>query len=138
METMTETGTDKRVDELSKRVDRGFEEVDGRLARVEADIREFRLESNGRSDRLDDKIDAESAALRAEMKAGFDGIDARFDAMDRKFDKKFDAMEGKFNAMDAKIDAKFDSFHRTVILLLGGALSTLVGGLIAAAFTALS
>jgi hypothetical protein len=87
MGTMTETGTEKRLDELSKRVDHGFE-------RVDADIREVR---------------SDIKAVRTEMKGGFEAV-----------------------------DAKFDSFHRTLILLLGGALSTLVGGLIAAAFTALS
>jgi hypothetical protein len=31
METMTETGTEKRVDELSKRVDFGFEQLSSRV-----------------------------------------------------------------------------------------------------------
>jgi hypothetical protein len=54
METMTETGTEKRVDELSKRVDFGFEQVDKRMdegferadrnfERVDADLRELRV-----------------------------------------------------------------------------------------------
>ncbi|HEY5332823.1 MAG TPA: hypothetical protein VIJ21_04690 [Solirubrobacterales bacterium] len=104
---MTESGTEKRLDELSKRVDHGFEEVDRGLGRVEADIREFRLESNGRSDRLDDKIDAGSAALRAEMKAGFDAMGARF-----------------------------DSLQRTIIVVLGGSLGTIVAGSVVALLTA--
>ena len=59
----------------------------------------------------------------------FDAMDAKFDLMGAKFDRKL-------GAIDDKIEAKFDAFHRMLIFLLGGALSTLVGGLIAAAFTA--
>jgi tetrahydromethanopterin S-methyltransferase subunit G len=63
METMTVPGAEKQIDELSKRVDFGFAEqskcidfgfdqTNQRLGRVEDDVRQ----------------------LRAEMKAGFDGI----------------------------------------------------------------
>jgi hypothetical protein len=55
METMArENWTDARLDDLSHRMDQGFEKVD-------RDIRD----------------------LRAEMKGGFDRIDARFDSMQR-------------------------------------------------------
>jgi hypothetical protein len=43
-------------------------------------------------------------------------------------------MRSGFGAMDAKLDAKFDSLNRTIIVLLGGSLSVVTGGLIAAAF----
>jgi hypothetical protein len=50
METMTETGTEKRVDELSKRMDFGFEQVhhrfervDSNLERVDSDVRDLRV-----------------------------------------------------------------------------------------------
>ena len=39
METMTEPGTDKQLDELSKRVDFGFAQTNQRLVRVEDDLR---------------------------------------------------------------------------------------------------
>jgi hypothetical protein len=56
MQTMTrESWTDERMDDLSTRVDRGFD-------RVDADIRE----------------------QRAETREGFDRIDARFDALNRR------------------------------------------------------
>ena len=61
MKTMTETGTEKRIDELSKRVDFGFAQMAQRIGRVEDDVRE----------------------LRAKTKVGFDAMDARFDAMNR-------------------------------------------------------
>src|ERR1700761_2443934 len=92
METMTETGTEKRVDELSKRVDSGFQEmskrvdfgfqemskrvdfgfaqVSERFVRVEADIRELRSEMH----RGLSKVDTEIRELRSDTKAGFDSL----------------------------------------------------------------
>jgi hypothetical protein len=48
---MTETGTEKRVDELSKRVNFGFEQIDGRFEQVDRRNR-----------------------LRMDTKAGFDSL----------------------------------------------------------------
>lgn len=95
---MTETATDKRIDDLARSTDRSFQQVDQRFEQVEGAIREVRSEVKD---------------LRAEMKSGF-------------------------AAMDAKWDAKFDSLNRTIIFLLGGSLSVVTGGLIAAAFSAIS
>jgi hypothetical protein len=44
METVTETATDRRVDELSKCLDRRFVDLDRRFGRIEDDIRELRSE----------------------------------------------------------------------------------------------
>jgi hypothetical protein len=54
METMTETGTEKRVDELSKRVDFGFEQIDRRFEQVDKNF---------------ERVDADIRELRADMKA---------------------------------------------------------------------
>jgi len=54
MDAVREAWTDERLDDLSKRVDQGFE-------RVDADIR----------------------ALRSEVRTGFDRVDARFDSLQR-------------------------------------------------------
>jgi hypothetical protein len=54
MHVMRKSWTDERLDDLSHRVDRGFD-------RVDADIR----------------------GLRAETKAGFERVDERFEAMHR-------------------------------------------------------
>jgi len=64
METMRESWTDGRLDDLSHRVDRGFE-------RVDADIRDLRMEMSARFERVDER---------------FDRVDARFDRMDERFD----------------------------------------------------
>jgi hypothetical protein len=51
METMRESWTDERLDDLNNRVGEGFR-------RVDADIRDLRGEMNGRFDRVDDRFDS--------------------------------------------------------------------------------
>jgi hypothetical protein len=63
METMTEVGTEKRVDELSKRVDSGFAQVDKR-------IDDFQGETRERFNRAEGDI----RELRSDMKTGFDSL----------------------------------------------------------------
>ncbi|MCW2979563.1 MAG: hypothetical protein JWO14_1290 [Solirubrobacterales bacterium] len=63
METMTEVGTEKRVDELSKRVDSGFAQVDKR-------IDDFQGETRERFNRVEGDI----RELRSDTKAGFDSL----------------------------------------------------------------
>ncbi len=92
-----EKWTDERLDDLTQRVDRGFEEskveirdlrsdmnkgfdrVDKGFGRVDADIRDLRGEIGAlRSD-----TNTEIGTLRSGMKKGFDDMNARFDAMQR-------------------------------------------------------
>jgi hypothetical protein len=61
METMTETGTEKRVDELSKRVDRGFEQVDRAFEQVDRRFEQV--------DRNFERIDADLREIRVAMGA---------------------------------------------------------------------
>jgi hypothetical protein len=61
MESMRESWTDKRLDDLNERVGSGFE-------RIDADIRGLRVETR-----------TEFVALRGEMKSGFERMDERFD-----------------------------------------------------------
>lgn len=65
MNSMRESWTDKRLDDLNEKVDRGFD-------RIDADLRGLRVETR-----------TEFVALRGEMKAGFDRVDERFDALHR-------------------------------------------------------
>jgi len=62
METMTEPGTLKRIDERSDRIEGDVRDVKGDVREVRAEIRE----------------------LRSETKIGFETLDAKFDA---KFDR---------------------------------------------------
>jgi hypothetical protein len=65
IESMRESWTDKRLDDLNDKVDRGFE-------RVDADLRLQRVETR-----------TEFTALRGEMKSGFERVDERFEALHR-------------------------------------------------------
>jgi hypothetical protein len=57
METMTrENWTDARLDDLSHRMDQGFEKID-------RDIRDLRAEMNGRFDRIDARFDGMQRTL---------------------------------------------------------------------------
>ncbi len=51
MEAMREAWTDERLDDLSKRVDQGFD-------RVDRDIRDLRAETSSRFDRLETRFDS--------------------------------------------------------------------------------
>jgi hypothetical protein len=65
MQTMRETWSDERLDDLNGKVDRGFERIDAGLRSLRAETR------------------AEFTAMRGEMKAGFEKVDGRFEAMYR-------------------------------------------------------
>jgi hypothetical protein len=75
MESMRESWTDKRLDDLNEKVGSGFE-------RIDADIRGLRVETR-----------TEFVALRVEMKSGFDRIDERFDRIDERFERMNDRFE---------------------------------------------
>jgi len=104
MEAMREAWTDERLDDLTVRMDRGFD-------RVDRDLRE----------------------LRAEMVAGFDRVEGRMDRVEGRMDRveaKMERLEGKMERLEAKmdkrferLDARFDSMWRMTL----GAYLTIVG-----------
>jgi flagellar capping protein FliD len=51
MEAMREKWTDERLDDLAKRMDRGFD-------RVDSDLRDMKAETSARFDRLDARFDS--------------------------------------------------------------------------------
>lgn len=51
MEAMREAWTDERLDDLNRRMDRGFD-------RVDRDIRDLRVEMDSRFNRLEDRFDS--------------------------------------------------------------------------------
>jgi hypothetical protein len=65
MEAMPQEWTEGRLDELSSKVDRGFEQVDRRFEKVDADIHTLRVE-----------MKTEFAALRRESERTHDRIDS--------------------------------------------------------------
>ncbi|HET6998614.1 MAG TPA: hypothetical protein VFI03_08490 [Solirubrobacterales bacterium] len=71
MELMQASPTEKRLDDLDRKVEHGFERVDERFAHVELrlDRIELELRAHGK----------EFVALRNDMKAGFERMEERFD-----------------------------------------------------------
>lgn len=68
MEAMTQEWTDGRLDELSSKVDKGFERVDRLFEQV---------------DRRFEKIDADIDGLRVEMRTEFAAMNGRLDSLQR-------------------------------------------------------
>jgi hypothetical protein len=87
MEAMRQSRSDDRLDDLSSRVNTGFDRVDLSIARLDA------------------KIDASTTELRQEMKMGFDQINARFDAMQQTMLRASSALIGVFAASGAGLIA---------------------------------
>jgi hypothetical protein len=87
---MAQEWTDGRLDDLSTRVDRGFEQVDQRFEQV--DQRFERVEKEIGNLRVETRT--EFTALRGEMKEGFARIDQRLDSIQRTMVQGVIAMAG--------------------------------------------
>jgi peptidoglycan hydrolase CwlO-like protein len=70
-----EKWTDERLDDLDKKVDKGFARVEGEIKRLDGNIR--RVE--GEIKRLDGNL----GELRREINARFEAMDLRFDSLNR-------------------------------------------------------
>ena len=70
-----ETWTDERLDDLAKRMDKGFDEVKG-------EIRDLRAHT----DKGFEAAKGEIRELRHEMNEGFARVDSKFDALGNRFD----------------------------------------------------
>ena len=77
--TPRETWTDERLDDLNKKVDKGFADVDAHFDRFERSVAEgfARVDGDIRELRVDMKD------LRREMNERFDAVDKRFDSLNR-------------------------------------------------------
>ena len=77
MATMVrEAWTDERLDDLNRKVDRGFTEL-----RTEMGDRFDQMEK--RSERIEPRVDARFNSLEARLDARFGRIDERFEALNR-------------------------------------------------------
>jgi ribosome recycling factor len=97
-----EMWTDERLDDLTKRMDKGFEET-------KLEIRDLRADM----DKGFDGVKQEVGDLRAETKAEFHQVRAE--------------MNGRFNAMDAR----FDSLQKTMVLGVVSMSVSIIGALLA-------
>jgi ribosome recycling factor len=88
-----ETWTDERLDDLAKRMDKGFDEgkveirhlrahTDKGFDEVKGEMRELR----SHTDKGFDEAKGEVRELRHEMNEGFARVDSKFDALDNRFD----------------------------------------------------
>lgn len=73
MQTMRESWTDERLDDLNAKVDRGFAQVDERFAQVDKRFEQV--------DQRFEHVEKEFKAVRSEMKEGFDAVNGRIDSL---------------------------------------------------------
>lgn len=110
MAVMREAWTDERLDDLTIRMDRGFD-------RVDADLRD----------------------LKSEMATRFTAVDARFHAVDGRFqaiEARFQGVDTHFQSIDTRfqnVEARFDSMHRLIVATLASVVVcflTILGGIL--------
>ena len=111
METMTrEAWTDERLDDLTERMDRGFD-------RVDRDLRGLRTEMDTRFERVDRDVHD----LRNEM-------DGRFEKFESAVDSRFDRVDDRLDSVQRSI--LFGAFTMTGGFLAGfGGLAALIANL---------
>jgi len=77
MGTMTETGTERRVDELSKRVDFGFEQLSKRVDfgydQIDRRFEQVDIRFEEVSHRFD-RVESDLRELRSDVKNGFESV----------------------------------------------------------------
>jgi chromosome segregation ATPase len=80
MQTMRESWTDERLDDLNDKVDRRFDRVDERFEQVDKRFEQVdkRFEQ---VDRRFEQVEVEFKAVRGEMKEGFDAVNGRIDSL---------------------------------------------------------
>jgi hypothetical protein len=102
------------------------------MAEITSDKRidDLRVEMHGGFARTDQRIDD----LRDEMREGFRKSDG--DIRELRGDLR--ELRTEVTSGFAAVDAKFDSLNKTILYLLGGSLSVVTGGLIAAVFHVVS
>ena len=115
-----EKWTDERLDDLTQRVDRGFEE-----GKVE--IRDLRSEMKTEFEKSRAETKMESSELRAETKTEFRELRAETKTEFRELRAE---MNSRFNG----IDARFDSLQKTMVLGVVGMSASIIGALIAVSF----
>jgi hypothetical protein len=106
MESMRATWTDERLDDLTHRIDDGFD-------RVDKDLRDLRHEMR-----------EEFASVRTEMRAEFASV--RGDS-----NQQAGSLREEMQAMGSEINARFDSLQRAMIQFGGSMIVAFVGLIIA-------
>jgi hypothetical protein len=100
-----------------------------------------------RLDKAFDRIDAEIRELRVEMKRGFERVGDRFNAMQSEMNLRFESMQSEMNARfesvqsetNARFDSmnqRFDSMQRTMIIGFVTLFASIVASMIGTAILA--
>lgn len=75
-----------------------------------------------RLDEAFDRIDAEIRELRVEMKLGFERIDKRFEKVDDKFDAMQSEMNARFDSLQRTMFIGFVTLFASIVASVVGAL----------------
>jgi hypothetical protein len=120
MESMRESWTDERLDDLNHTVGSGFD-------RIDTDLRGLRTESAA----LRAEMKAEFTAVRAEMKSEFTAVRAEMksDSTAVRAEMKADstALRAEMKAGFERVDDRFEALHRLLVQSVVVLLATLVG-----------
>jgi len=109
--TPRETWTDPRIDDLSKKVDAGFEKADKRM------------------DALDKKMDAGFEKADKKMEAGFTEADAKMKAGFARVDADVRELRGEMRSGFDKFDKKFDRLLWGFLAIAASSSATLIHAL---------
>ena len=96
-----ETWTDERLDDLNKKVDDGFDRIDG-------NIRELRREAKEQGASLRAEIKAQGDELRGEIKAQGKALRADNATLAR-------SMRSEMNDLRREVNERLDSLNRTLV-----------------------
>src|SRR6202012_776974 len=106
METMTETGTEKRVGELSKRVDFGFEETSKRV--------DFGFEE------MSKRVDFGFEQTSKRMDFGFALLAKGSDDLRSEMHENFARVDDDVRELRSEVKTGFDSLHQLIIRVCAG------------------
>jgi hypothetical protein len=121
MEAMAQEWTDGRLDELSGKVDRGFEGV-------VADARGFRLEMKTEFASVRDEMKAEFASVRDEMKTEFASVRDEMKTEFVAIRAEINGLRGDMKAMDNKVTERLDFIQRAMIQMMVALTAAILAG----------
>jgi hypothetical protein len=117
METMRESWTDDRMDDLNGKVDALRLETRTEFKAVRGEMKEEFAAVRG-------EMKEEFAAVRGEMKEGFDRIDQRFERMEIRSDERFEAMMDRLYAMHRMMFQFCAGLFGTLLVAVTGLITT--------------
>jgi hypothetical protein len=130
--------TDKRLDDLNRKVDAGFVRVEGDIRDLRNEMNGLKMEFKGECESLRTEVKGEIDGLRTEMKVEIEGLrtemkgeihglrtelKSEMSGLRDEMKAEVGGLRGEMNARFEAMEARFDSLQRT---LLGGAVAIVV------------